>query len=214
MHLVPVVQHPLGHGVDVLTRVPHIGGVVHQQAVAAGGAQGVDDDQLLPGVLVLQLCCRQIGVVHRAGLPGCERNVQHIAALLQQALEEVHIPRYVDLAGLGQLARLQKAVKPGQRRRITAHIVVIGLSVHHIGVKQHGDVPALHVRIGQVHRGAAAQCKFPFHYFSFLLLCSAVSAAGKGARRTPICNTSSLYGPACFCQYALFTDCKNRWDTL
>ena len=68
-----------------------------------------------------------------------------VAALLQQLLKKVHIARRIDLAGLGQLARLQKAVKPGQRRRIAAHVVVIGLPVHHIGVKQHGDVPALHI---------------------------------------------------------------------
>ena len=87
-------------------------------------------------------------------------------ALLQLLLKEIQIIGHVDLGRLGKLARLQEAVKPGQSRRIPAHIVHILLVTHHIVVKQHRDVPLGHVRIGQVYRGAAAQYKFPFHILS------------------------------------------------
>ena len=163
MHLVPVVQHPLCHLVDGAPRVPQVGGAVHQQAVARGGAQRVDDDELSVRVLLPQLLRRQKGVVHRAGLAGRERDVQQVA-LLQQLFKERHVCRHVDLAGLGQLALLQEPVEPGQRLRVTAHVVVILHAVHHIGVKQHRDVPALHVAVRQVHGRAAAQRKSSLHF--------------------------------------------------
>ena len=84
-------------------------------------------------------------------------------ALFQLLLKEVQVRCHVDLGGLGQLARLQEPVKPGQSRRIPAHIVHIVLVAHHIVVKQHGNIPPCHIRIRQVHRGAAAQHKVPFH---------------------------------------------------
>ena len=97
-----------------------------------------------------------------AGLAGGEGDVQQIA-LFQLGLEEVQIGADVDLGGLGQLARLQKTVEPGQSLRVTAHIVHVLLSVHHVGIKQHGNVSALHIGIGQVHGRAAAENEFTFH---------------------------------------------------
>ena len=84
-------------------------------------------------------------------------------ALFQLLLKEVQVRCHVDLGGLGQLALLQEPVKPGQRRWVTAHIVHILLVVDNIVVKQHGNIPPCHIRIRQVHRGAAAQHKVPFH---------------------------------------------------
>ena len=50
--------------------------------------------------------------MHRAGLAGRERNVQHIA-LLQQALEKSLVLCLVDLAGLGQLSLPDELIEPG-----------------------------------------------------------------------------------------------------
>ena len=165
VHLVAVPQHPLGRLLQGGPGVPHIRRRIHQQTVAGGGAQGVDDHDLLVGILLLQQLSGGLGVVHRAGLAGGEGNVQQVA-LLQLLLKEIQIIGHVDLGRLGKLARLQEPVKPGQSRRIPAHIVHILLVTHHIVVKQHRDVPLGHVRIGQVYRGAAAQYKFPFHILS------------------------------------------------
>ena len=162
MHPIPVRQHPLLHLLQGLALIPQVGGAVHQQAVARGGAQRVDDHQLPLRIFGPQLLRRQKGVMYRAGLAGRKRDVQQVA-LLQQSLEEFHVGGHVDLAGLGQLARLQKAVKPGQRRRIAAHVVVIFHAVHHVGVEQHGDVSALHIAVRQIHGRAAAQRKLSFH---------------------------------------------------
>ena len=163
VYLVAVVQHPLRHLVQRFSLVPHVGGVVHQQAVARRGAQGVDDHQTLTGISVLQLLRCQKCVVYRPGLTGGEGDVQHVAALVQQLFEELGIGGHIDLAGLGQLALLQEGVEPGQRLRVASHVVVILLPVHHIGVEQNGNVPALHIGVGEIHGGAAAQCKFSVH---------------------------------------------------
>lgn len=87
VYRVPVVQHPLRHLVNGAPCVPHIGGAVHQQAVAGGGAQRVDDDELSVGILLPQLLRRQKGVVDGAGLAGGEGDVQQVA-LLQQVLKK------------------------------------------------------------------------------------------------------------------------------
>ena len=100
----------------------------------------------------------------RAGLAGCERDVQQIA-LLQQLLKKRQIGGHIDLAGLGQLSFLKEPVKAGQRLGVAAHVVIVLRAVHHIGVKQHGDISALHVGVGQVHSGAAAQRELSFHFF-------------------------------------------------
>lgn len=82
--------------------------------------------------------------------------MQHVAALLQQAVKKFRILRHIDLAGLGQLARRQHFVKPGQRLRIPPHVVHIGHILHHIGVKQHRNAAAFQILIGDVYRRAAA----------------------------------------------------------
>ena len=162
VHLVAVVQHPLSGFLQSGPAVPHVRRRVHQQAIARGGAQGIDDHDLLVGILLLQQLPCGHRVVNGAGLAGGKGNMQQIA-LFQLLLKEVQVRCHVDLGGLGQLALLQEPIKPGQRRRIPAHIVHILLVAHHIVVKQHGNIPPCHIRIRQVHRGAAAQHKVPFH---------------------------------------------------
>ena len=56
----------------------HIRRRIHQQTVAGGGAQGVDDHDLLVGILLLQQLSGGLGIVHRAGLAGGEGNMQQI----------------------------------------------------------------------------------------------------------------------------------------
>ena len=162
VHLVAVVQHPLGRLVQRRTGVPHVSHRVHQQSVAGGRAQGVDHHQLPVGVLLPQHVRREERVMHRAGLAGRERNVQHVA-LLQQALEKLLVLCFVDLAGLGQLALPDELIEPGQRLRIAPHVVVIRHAIHHVGIEQHRDMAALQIAVGNIHCGAAAQNKFIRH---------------------------------------------------
>ena len=106
--------------------------------------------------------------MHRPGLAGGEGDVQHVAGL-QQLLEEIHVGGHVDLTGLRQLALTDEAVETGQRRRVAAHIVVILRAVHHVGVEQHRDMAAGHIRIGQIHSGAAAERELVFHSVLLIL---------------------------------------------
>ena len=163
--LVAVFQHPPSRLLQRGAAVPQVRRRIHQQAVAGGGAQGVDDHEFLIRVLLLQKLGRRHGVVDGAGLAGGEGDVQQIA-LFQLGLEEVQIGADIDLGGLGQLARLQKTVEPGQSLRVTAHVVHVLLPVHHVGIKQHGNVSALHIGIGKVHGRAAAENEFTFHMSS------------------------------------------------
>ena len=104
-YLVAVRQHPLGGLLQGSPRVPQVRCLVHQQAIARGGAQGIDDLDLPLRILLPQRLGGDVGVVHRAGLTGGEGNVQQVA-LLQLLLEKLHIGSHVDLGGLGELPLL------------------------------------------------------------------------------------------------------------
>ena len=110
VHPVTVCQHPLGYLLQGLALIPQVGGFVHQQAVARGGAQGVDDLNLALRILLPQHIRRDVGVIHRAGLTGGEGDVQQVA-LLQLLLKELGISGHIDLRGLGQLSLLQKSIE-------------------------------------------------------------------------------------------------------
>lgn len=162
VYLVAVPHDPVGDLIERSARIAHVGGGIDEQAVARGGAERVDHDDLLIGVLLLQHLARELCVVHRAGLAGREAQVQQIA-VLQLLFKEVEVRRDVDLRSLRELSLLQKTVKPGQGLRVAAHIVDVFLPVDDVGVKQHRDIALLHVAVGQIHRRAAAQNEFSFH---------------------------------------------------
>ena len=128
-------------------------------------------------------------------------------ALAQQLLEERRVGRHIDLAGLGQLALLNEPVEPGQRLRVATHIIVVLHAVHHIGVEQHRDIPALHVAVRQIHGRAAAQRKLSIH----VLLHVIQKIMLRNAQDHLSVNSITI---SHFCQYALTADCQNRRNAV
>lgn len=95
VHALAPGHHPVDRLVHGLARVAQIGRAVGQQAIAGRAAQGVDHLQPLIRKLGAQLLGRLIRLIHRLCHAGTEGDVQHIAALLEQALKII-IVRYAN----------------------------------------------------------------------------------------------------------------------
>ena len=147
----PVRQFRKAHAL-----VPLVGEGVHQQTVAAGGAEGIEDDDLPLGVLLEQEVSRRTGGVVDAGDARGQGQVQDVLPLFEERREVVDELFDVDLGRAGHGAVCHLLVE-----RVGVHgliKVVRVLDVVEVVVEADiVDVPLLKFCFREVCRGTAAQ---------------------------------------------------------
>ena len=147
----PVRQFRKAHAL-----VPLVGEGVHQQTVAAGGAEGIEDDDLPLGVLLEQEVSRRTGGVVDAGDARGQGQVQDVLPLFEERREVVDELFDVDLGRAGHGAVCHLLVE-----RVGVHglvQVVRVLDVVEVVVEADiVDVPLLKFFFREVCCGAAAQ---------------------------------------------------------
>ena len=137
VHPMALLVRPRGDLLDGLARVAQIGSAVHEQTIARGAAQRVDDDQLALGELEAQLFRGGLGALHGLRHARAEHDVQHVA-LFQKLGKEINILVLVELRGGGDLL-LQHFVKSRQRLGVTIHVVRVFLAGNRVSVEQNGN---------------------------------------------------------------------------
>ena len=99
----PVVQlklvrlGPVAHGVDAHTLVAQVGELIHQQAVARGRAERVDDVDLALRVALAHDARGVLGRVRHARQPRGQADMQDVLALLEKRGKIIHELRDVHL---------------------------------------------------------------------------------------------------------------------
>ena len=154
--LQPVFLDPGGHFVHAEPLIPLGGGGVHQQAVARGGAQRVNDVDLPLRVALGEDVGGVAGGVDGAGNAGGEANVHDVLPLLQERHKGVHILGHADLGGLGVRA-LAHAVIELLKGDGLAQIVRVLHPVQGIVEADIVDMDLFKVLLAQIGGGAAAE---------------------------------------------------------
>ena len=86
------------------------------------------------------------------GHAGAEGNVEEVA-FFQLFFEKFFIGKLVQLGGRGHFSLVQELVELFQGLGVPEHVVGVLLAIDEVGVKKHGDVPAVHIGKGQVYGG-------------------------------------------------------------
>ena len=188
-----VVHGPLIDSVDGHAGVPQVGQLVHEQAGAGGGGQGIHNVDFAVGVFFLQFLAGQVGGVDHAGDAAGQAQVQDIQPLIQEGSEVLHKLLRIDLGGLGGGAVHHGGVELIQRHGL-AQVVRVSLVVQVIVEAGVVNVPLAEMLGAQVCGRAAAQnvvCHFSSH---FLQRCTPVDA-GPGGKHRSESGTKPLFCP-------------------
>ena len=166
--LQPVFLDPGGHLVHAQALVPLGGGGVHQQAVAGGGAQGVDDIDLPLRVALGEDVGGVAGGIDGAGDARGQAHVHDVLPLLQEGGEGVHVLGHADLGGLGVRALAHPVVELFKGDALS-QVVGILHPVQGIVEADVVDMNGLEMLLAQIGGGAAAQNiahgKSPFRFY-------------------------------------------------
>ena len=156
VQLEAVFLQPFGQFFRAQTLVPLGGGSVHQQAVARGGTQGIDHEDLPIRVALLEDHGCILRGVDGTGDAGGKGHVNDVLALLQEGREEVHILADAHLrgAGIGALGHAVVKLIKGDR---LPQVVGILHTVQAVVEADIGDADRVKMLLGQISRGAASQ---------------------------------------------------------
>ena len=147
---------PVAHGVDGHALVAQVGETIHQQAVARGRAERVDDVDLPVGIALTDDARGVLCRVRHARQARGQADMQNVLALLKKRGEIVHKLRDVHLRGARLGAVCHGGVKLVKRHRL-AQIVRVIHAVERIVEADIRNVTLLEMLLGQVGGGAAAQ---------------------------------------------------------
>ena len=131
-------------------------GGVHDEAVAGGGAEGVDDVDLALREALHGDVRGVAGGIDGGGDAGGERDVHDVLALLEEGREIVQILLNADLGGLGVGALLHQTVEILEGQALP-QIVRIVLAVEDIVEADVMDVDRFKMLLAQIGGGAAAE---------------------------------------------------------
>ena len=179
----PVVQlqlvrlGPVAHAVDGHALVAQVRQAVHQQAVARGRAERVNDVDLPVGIALADDARGVFRRVRHAGQARGQADMQNVLALLEKRGEIVHELRNVHLRGARLGAVCHGGVKLVKRHRL-AQIVRVIHAVERIVEADIRNVTLLEMLLGQVGGGAAAQYEIG-HFVGLLCILRFARRAGR-----------------------------------